>query len=83
MLDCGCFFHQGNKFPDFCEILTDELNNKSKRMIFESKFLKMMMLEYWSPYQWKVIKAWLIPQFAYIFTSVHYFAAVLDYDFAK
>ena len=50
MIDCGCFFQRGNRFPDFCEILTDQLDNKSKQKIFDSKFLQMMMLEYWSPY---------------------------------
>ena len=50
MIDCGCFFQKGKKFPDFCEILTDQLDNKSKQKIFDSKFLQMMMLEYGSPY---------------------------------
>ena len=39
MIDCGCFFEDGNRFPDFCDILAKELKDRSKRKIFESKFL--------------------------------------------
>ena len=49
--------------------------------MFESQFMQVMMLEFWESQQWKVISRWFIPQLSFVLTSIHYFAATLQYEF--
>ena len=51
--------------------------------MFESSFLNVLMREFWTPNQKKVILKWYLPQLCFIITSIHYLAATLHYNFAE
>ena len=79
MISLGWLFKNRGSFLGFCEFFNKDIKNK----LLQSKFIAIMMQEFWQDYQKKVLRSWFYPQLLYIAFSVHYFAAVLHIDFTE